>query len=221
MAIDVNQPPVQGAGAAGEDAEAHSPAAAAADQAKETAQQAAGQAQEKAQQAVGQAQVKLREQLDQRSSQAAEQINAQASDLRSVSEALREQGKDGPADAADRLAGYADRVGGYLRDKDSNALLADVEEFGRQRPWAAAAGGLAVGFAASRFLKASSSERYQSRTNRPQPNLGNIPPVEFSGQAPAGGSPGAAVGMPSADPGLPGAGAHNAWSGPGGGAHGA
>lgn len=136
---------------------------------------AAGQAQRSAQQAAGQMQDRLREQLDQRSSQAAEQINQQVSDLRSVSEALREQGKDGPAQAADRLAGYADRVGGYLRDKNSDALLADAEDFGRRRPWAAAAGGAALGFAASRFLKASSTQRYQTRTAGPPPERVGVP----------------------------------------------
>ena len=34
--------------------------------------------------------------------------------------------------------------------------------FGRRQPWAVIAGGLALGFAASRFLKASSSRRYES-----------------------------------------------------------
>jgi hypothetical protein len=210
MATDVNQPPVRSAGADGDGADSQaSGAEAAAGQAKEKAQQAAGQAQEKAHQAAGQAQVKLREQLDQRSAQAAEQINAQASDLRSVSEALREQGKDGPADAADRLAGYAERVGRYLRDKDADALLEDAEEFGRQRPWAAAAGGLAVGFAASRFLKASSRERYQSRGTRPQ----TVSPVEFSNPALAGGPAGAAA-VPGAEPVLPGPGALTPGLGP-------
>jgi hypothetical protein len=149
--------------------------------AQDKAQQAAGQAQEKAQQAAGQVQDKLREQIDQRSTQAAEQIKTQASDLRSVSEALRKEGKDGPADAADRLAGYAEKLGGYLHEKDSHALLADAEDFGRQRPWAAAAGGLALGLAASRFLKASSGRRYESRNA--SPGLGRMndgPPAPMS-----------------------------------------
>lgn len=140
----------------------------------EKAGEVAGQAQQSAQQAVGQAREKMREQLAQRTSQAAEQINGQASDLRSVSDSLREQGKNGPAEAAGRLAGYAERVGGYLRDKDPDALLNDAEEFGRRRPWATAAGGLALGFAASRFLKASSSQRYQSRTAQ-TPTAGQTP----------------------------------------------
>jgi ElaB/YqjD/DUF883 family membrane-anchored ribosome-binding protein len=134
------------------------------------ASEMAGQAQEKAQQAAGQVQERMREQIDERSSQAAAQIKEQASDLRSVGESLKEQGKDGPAKAADRLAGYAERVGDYLHEKDSHALLADAESFGRSKPYAVIAGGVALGFAASRFLKASSTERYQSRsaTARPQ-----------------------------------------------------
>jgi ElaB/YqjD/DUF883 family membrane-anchored ribosome-binding protein len=133
------------------------------------AKEAAEQAQEKAQQAAGQMQDKLREQLDQRSSQAATQITEQASDLRSVGESLRQEGKEGPAKAADQLAQYAEKVGGYLREKDSHALLADAEDFGRRQPWAIATGGIVLGFAVSRFLKASSSERYHRRTV-PRPN---------------------------------------------------
>lgn len=39
-------------------------------------------------------------------------------------------------------------------------MLRDVEDFGRRQPLAVAAVGLALGFAASRFLKASSRSRY-------------------------------------------------------------
>ena len=146
-------------------------------QAQEKAGQLAGQAQEQASQAAGEAKNRLRRQLDERSAQAAEQMNGHASDLRAVSDSLREQGKDGPARAAAKLAGYAEQVGGYLHDRDSDALLADVEDFGRRQPWAVAAGGLALGFAASRFLKASSSRRYASRssTGRVAPPASSVP----------------------------------------------
>lgn len=153
---------------------------------KAKAQEVAGQAQEKAQAAAGQVQDRLREQLDHRSAQVAAQINEQASDLRSVSHALREEGKDGPAKAAARIASYGERVGGYLRDKDADALLRDAEDFGRRKPAAVVAGGLVVGFAAARFLKASSSQRYSSASSgqlsRPRPDsamydeLGGGPP---------------------------------------------
>jgi hypothetical protein len=153
----------------------------AASDAQAKAAEVAEQAQEKAHQAAGQVQDKLREQLDQRSSQAATQITEQASDLRSVGESLREQGKEGPAKAADQLAQYAEKVGGCLRDKDSHALLSDAEDFGRRQPWAVAAGGIVLGFAASRFLKASSSQRYHGRTTVPRPNGVYPPPAAPSG----------------------------------------
>jgi hypothetical protein len=134
------------------------------------AQHAAGQAQEQVQAAAGKTQAKLREQLDQRSSQLAEQAHQQASDLRSVSEALRDQGKDRPAEAVDRLAGYAEQAGSYLRDTEADSMLSDAEDFGRRKPAAVAAGALAVGLLASRFLKASSSRRYSARqTQQPVP----------------------------------------------------
>jgi hypothetical protein len=158
------------------------------DGAQEKGQEALGQAQEKGQQAAAQAKSKLREQVDQRSSQAAEQVNQQASDLRSVSQSLRDQGKEGPAKAADRLAGYAEKAGSYLREKDSDALLADVEDFGRRQPWAVGAGALVLGFAASRFLKASSSRRYASRYDghgrSPEARISEAPAASLSSDTP-------------------------------------
>ena len=137
------------------------------DDAKAKAQEAAGQAQEKAQAAAGQAQAKMREQLDQRSSQLGEQAHQQASDLRSVGEALRNQGKDRPAQALDRLAGYGEQAGRYLRDTPADSMLRDAEDLGRRKPGTVAAGALALGFIASRFLKASSSRRYSARQRPP------------------------------------------------------
>ncbi|HEY2202506.1 MAG TPA: hypothetical protein VGH56_11495 [Solirubrobacteraceae bacterium] len=158
----------------------------AADQAQEKAQQLADQAQEKGQQAAAQAKDKLRQQLDQRSAQTAEQINQRASDLRAVSDSLRQQGKDGPARAADRLAAYAEKAGGYLRERDSDALLFDAEDFARRQPWAVGAGALVLGFAASRFLKASSSKRYSTRSAGQAPGTSGRPAIPSASPAPAG-----------------------------------
>jgi ElaB/YqjD/DUF883 family membrane-anchored ribosome-binding protein len=133
-------------------------------QAQEKAQELAGQAGEQAKQAAGQAKDRLREQVDQRSTQAGEQVASQAGDIRSVAEQLREQGKDKPAQMAEQAADKVESVGSYLRDSDADRILGDVEDFARQRPWAVIAGGIAIGFAASRFLKASSSDRYYSRS---------------------------------------------------------
>jgi hypothetical protein len=132
-------------------------------QAKEKAQEVAGQAKEKAQEAAGEAKGRVREQVDQRSTQAGEQVSTTASDLRSVGDELRNQGKETPAKLAEQAAERTERLGSYLTDSDADRILSDVEDFARKQPWAVVAGGLALGFAASRFLKASSSERYRSR----------------------------------------------------------
>jgi hypothetical protein len=134
------------------------------DQVKDKATEVAGQAQEKAQQAAGQARDQVRTQIDQRSTDAGEKVRAQGGDLRAVGEQLREQGKDGPAKLADQAADHVERAGRWLSESDADKILSDVEDVARRNPWAVATGGVALGFAASRFLKASSSERYQGRS---------------------------------------------------------
>src|SRR3954469_1004052 len=131
------------------------------------------QAKEKAQEVKGQAKNRVSEQVDQRSTQAGQQVSSMADDARSVAEQLRSQGKDQPAKLAEQAAQRAESLGDYLQRSDGDAILRDLEDFGRRQPWAVIAGGLALGFAASRFLKASSSRRYEQRSSRPALNTGN------------------------------------------------
>ena len=130
--------------------------------ASEKAQEATAATREKTAEAADQAKGRLRAQVDQRSSQAGEQVTSTALDLRSVGDELRKQGKDTPARVADQAAERAERLGGYLKESDAERNVNDVEEFTRRQPWAVAAGGLALGFLTSRFLKASSGRRYES-----------------------------------------------------------
>jgi ElaB/YqjD/DUF883 family membrane-anchored ribosome-binding protein len=136
------------------------------------AQEVAGQAQEKAQQAAGQATGKVRAAVDQRSTQAGERVASAAQDARSVGEELRRQGKDQPARLADQAAERAERLGTYLKESDADRILRDVEDYGRKQPWAIVAGGLALGFLGSRFLKASSRKRYETLTSQPPSHRG-------------------------------------------------
>src|SRR4051812_2116673 len=124
-------------------------------------EQAKEQAAEKAQATAQQAKRGVRDQVDQRSTQAGEQVSSMAGDARSVAEQLRNQGKEQPAKLAEQAAQRAESLGDYLQRSDGDTILRDLEDFGRRQPWAVIAGGLALGFAASRFLKASSSRRYE------------------------------------------------------------
>lgn len=131
------------------------------DKAKDAAGQAQDKVQEKAQETAQQAKGQLRTQVDQRSSQAGEKVTGTASDIRTIAEKLREQGNDQPAKLADQAAERAERLGGYLSQSNADRILNDVEGYARRQPWAVAVGGALLGFAASRFLKASSRERYE------------------------------------------------------------
>src|SRR5918998_6264085 len=131
------------------------------DKVQETAQQVQQQVGEKAQEVKGQAGKQIRTQLDTRSTQAGEQVTATAGALRRVGEQLRGEDQSTPAKLADQAAEQAERLGRYLTEADSERMLRDVESFGRRQPWLAAAGGAVLGFLASRFVKASSSRRYE------------------------------------------------------------
>jgi hypothetical protein len=132
------------------------------DQVKDQVRGTAQVAQDKARGAAGQARGRLSEQVDQRSTQAGKRIGETASDVRTIAEQLRNQGNEAPANLAEQVAGQVERVGDYLKDASGDRLLRDVEDFARRQPMLVAAGGLVLGFAASRFLKASSSRRYAS-----------------------------------------------------------
>lgn len=132
-----------------------------------TAQQAQQKVQEKAEEVRGGISSRVREQVDTRSTQVGEQITSVADAMRRTGQSLREEGNDAPAKVSDAVAERADRVGSYLREADADAILRDVENLARRQPWLFAAGGLALGLVASRFLKASSSGRH------PSPNGGS------------------------------------------------
>ena len=128
-----------------------------------TAQQAQQKVQEKAEEVRGEVSSRVREQVDTRSTQVGEQITSVADAMRRTVRSLREEGNDAPAKVSDAVAERADRLGSYLREADADAILRDVENLARRQPWLFAAGGLALGLVASRFLKASSSGRHSSR----------------------------------------------------------
>ena len=146
----------------------------------EKAQELAGQAQEKAEEAAGQAKGQVRSQVDQRSTQAGEQVTSTATDIRSVADTLREQGQEKPAQLAQQAADRAEKLGSYLTESDADRILHDVEDFARRQPWAVVAGGLFLGFAASRLLKASSTERYQQVRPTTGPSYGRGPTREVA-----------------------------------------
>ncbi len=168
------------------------------DKAKDAAGQVQEKAQEKAQEAAGQAKGRVRDQVDQRSTTAGEQVHSAAQDARSVAEELRSKGKEQPAKYAEQAADRAERLGSYLKDSDADKILGDVEDFARRQPMAILAGGLALGFAASRFLKASSAKRYEASGARSRGFSGQVGNGRSGYDAPPLPAPGAVA--PTATP---------------------
>jgi hypothetical protein len=173
------------------------------EQVKEQVTEKAQVAQDKARGATERARSRLRDQVDQRSTQAGERLSGTAADVRGVADELRRQGKDTPARLAEQLAGQTDRAADYLKGASGERILRDVEDLARGNPWAVAAGGLALGFAASRFLKASSRRRYQAQAgyvermeSAVQPAAQPYPPAEPAPPPPATEPLPAAEGVP-------------------------
>lgn len=144
-------------------------------------EQAKEQAREQAGQMAGKVTDTARTQVDQRSTEAGEKVTSLAGDLRSVSEQLRSQGNDNGAKVADQVAERAERAGGYLTDADADSILSDIEDLGRRQPWLVLAGGVVLGVAAARFLKASSSQRYQGRSQPAVQSAGGRYPSSDAG----------------------------------------
>jgi hypothetical protein len=155
------------------------------DQAREKTQEVGSQAKEKAQEAGAQARSRVRDEVDRRSTQAGEQAGSTAQALREASGQLREKGNEPVAKGLEQVADRVERAGGWLRHSDGDSILRDVEDFGRRNSLAVVAGGLALGFAASRLLKASSRRRYESSgTSMPRAQTTNGAPSSGPGYAP-------------------------------------
>lgn len=122
------------------------------DKAKGKAQEAEGKAKDAAEtakaktdQAAGQAQAKADQSMDQA-----------ATGLGTAADKLREQGaqQGGTAgNAAAKTADTLDSASGYLRDKDTNQILDDVEALVRRRPVESLAVAAGVGFVLSKIFR--------------------------------------------------------------------
>jgi ElaB/YqjD/DUF883 family membrane-anchored ribosome-binding protein len=112
---------------------------------QERAQEMAGKARETASQYAEKAQ----EQLDHGTDQA-------AGGLEQAAEKLREQTQDGggmPAQAGTKVAEGMESAAGYLREHNTEDMLADLEHYVKAHPTTALAGAVVAGFFIGRILR--------------------------------------------------------------------
>jgi len=92
-----------------------------------------------------------------------ETMTGVAQALRQTGQHLREEGSQPMlAQYADRGAEQIEHFGGYLRRRDTNQLVTDVEGFARRQPIAFAGGAFALGMLVVRFLRSKSQPQSQT-----------------------------------------------------------
>lgn len=131
------------------------------EQVKAVAADAQQKVQERAQQARGTVSEQVSTQLDTRTTQLGESLSGVAEMVRGTGGQMRDQGREAPARLADQAAERVESFGEYLKNVDGQRLLHDAEDFARRQPMVIAGVGLVAGFLASRFLRASSTDRYE------------------------------------------------------------
>jgi ElaB/YqjD/DUF883 family membrane-anchored ribosome-binding protein len=157
----------------------------AAEQAQMAATEVKEQAQEKVEELKESASGRIRGQLDARSTEMADQIAPFAQALHKAGDHLVTQGNGSGSKVAHRAGDQVEQLTSYLRSSNSDRFLGDIEDFARQRPWAAGGIGAVAGFMAARFLKASSENRYSHSQRRYENDPATDLPLHRDLKAPA------------------------------------
>lgn len=117
-----------------------------------------GRAREAVKQVKEKAGERIESKLSDSKTRAAETLSGVASTLHSSSQQLREQNQESASRAIERAAEGVERFATYLQDTNVDDVVASVHEFARRQPAAFIGGAFALGFIASRFIKATSPE---------------------------------------------------------------
>ena len=124
-------------------------------QAQQKVATAVDQAQGAAGQVAEQAKRQATSQLETQKNRAVDSLVTVAQALRQTGQHLHEQEQGGVAAYAEQAAERVEGVTNYLRSRDLPELMADTQEFARQRPALFLAGAMALGFIGARFLMSS------------------------------------------------------------------
>lgn len=129
---------------------------------KDAAQKATERAKQEAARLGDKAKRRAEEFADDKKNEAGERIETLASSLRASADRL-ENDERWLAGYVSSAADHLDDLSDTVRNRDVGEMLQDVEDFARRQPALFLAGAAALGFAAGRFMKASSDRRRQER----------------------------------------------------------
>lgn len=126
--------------------------------ASELSSQASGVAEQvrsQASRAIDRLRERANEQVETQKHGIAEVVNDFGVAVRQAAEALQERGESRSSECAAALADQIESAADHLASSDLSDLMREVRDFARRRPALVAGGLFAVGFLASRFLRAS------------------------------------------------------------------
>jgi len=129
------------------------------------------QAKEKTSQVVGQVQEQAKSQLTTQKDRAAEGLGSMALALRQTSQQLQDQNNAPVAQVTNTAADQIEKVSNFLRERDLNDMVIEVERFARRQPALFLGGALALGLIGARFLRSSGQramemDRYDTTRGR-------------------------------------------------------
>jgi hypothetical protein len=140
------------------------------------------QARETTGKVVDQVQEQATSKLDEQKKTAAQGLQSVADAVRQAGHSLKQQGHGGittyASEYGTKAAAQIERVTNYLRQRDANAIIEDVQDFARRKPAYFLGGAFLLGFAGVRFLKSSTPSVIPERTplalppaSSPQPTM--------------------------------------------------
>jgi hypothetical protein len=141
---------------------------------RETARGARSEVKDLAQQASQQAKQQAQHFAEERKGTVAESISGVARALQSTATSLEGEQQDMFARAAYDAASKLQSFSASLRDKDLDGIRRDTEELARTRPALFIGGCVAIGFALSRFFKASASRPGSSPGSSPEAPVSTV-----------------------------------------------
>ena len=124
-------------------------------QATEKAGELLDQATGRAEQLVDRATEQAKPRLEDQKERATETLRSAAHALRQTSQQLREQDQGNVAQVADWSAGRIERLSDYLRGRDVDDLLDEVENFARRQPLLFMTSAFGLGLLTARALRGS------------------------------------------------------------------
>jgi hypothetical protein len=124
------------------------------------------QARQQLQTVRGRATDQITQRVAEQKGRTADTLSTVAQSLHQTSQLLRDQNEEGMSRYVDRAADQVERLAGYLQTTDIDEVVDSVEELARRRPGVFIGGAFAIGFLASRFIKAS-RRNVQGESYRP------------------------------------------------------